>query len=71
MESRNGSVADIAASIVYGLVHLLAAVAFFVALRKALDVGTERALLVCVAALAAGLAVLFVVGLLLSGPPSA
>ena len=61
----------VAASIVYAVAHLLAAAAFFVALRQALDVGTSRALLVCVVALAVGLAALFVVGLLLSGPPSA
>ena len=66
-----GLTTGLAASLVYGAAHLLAAVAFFVALRQALDVDTRRALIVCVAALGVGLAVLFVVGLLLSGSPSA
>jgi hypothetical protein len=61
----------VAASLVYAVAHLLAAAGFFVALRQALDMETSRALLVCVAALAAGLIVLFVVGLLVSGPPGA
>lgn len=53
---------------IWWLAHGLAIVAMVAAIRAALDVTTERALLVCLLALGMGLVVLFVVGLLFVAP---
>ncbi len=53
------------------VVHAAAIGALVLAVRQALDVDTLRALMVCVGAVGLGLAVLFVLGVLLLGKPAA
>ena len=58
-----GLLAGPAATLVYIVAHGLATVAFFVAVRQALDVDTGRALAVCAVVLAVGLGFLLGIGL--------
>jgi hypothetical protein len=51
--------------------HAMATLAFFIAVRQALDVDTGRALIVCVLAIAVGLLLLFVIGLIFLATPTA
>jgi hypothetical protein len=51
------------------LVHAVGLAALALAVRQALDVDTARALLVCVGAIGFGLALLFLLGMLLLGEP--
>lgn len=52
------------------LVHAVAVGALVLAVRQALDTNTTRALIVCAGAIGLGLALLFLLGILLMGRPS-